>query len=328
MTVLRYVQPKIKALSNGMFANWWPNSYVEVGDFGIVVNGQFEKRGSLSEYGANFSIEDDPSVRNEIDYKDKFDVKVSAGAGASVPGDNNAKVTVSSRGRGSFLYHLANIRTRRPASLRQFNEEVSRVLAGSEIDFPKDGVLITELQLAKKATIIVSDQDDGKLELKTDFKPAGGAFLSGASGHIEAGESYGNFFKWLAQDEMTALIKVVIPKIAPIGGPNGPGSGPGAGIVATTIEKLKDWMRERRIGAAHLRLTYRPDIGDGRTVIAFQGETAQFEMVLHDMTAEEMVATMEAVVEKEENVPFAMEIDEQEFGAKGDEQLQYRQASG
>lgn len=325
MTVLRYIQPKIKGMSNGLFANWMPTNRVEVGDFGVVRNGQFDRMGSIRDFGAEFEIEDDPAARTELEYKDKFHINVGATAAAAASGGNSTKVTVSSRGRGSFLYHLSNVRQQRPANMRQFNEEVARVLIGSDFDFPKDGVLITELQIATKATIIVSDQDDGQLQLTASFKPAGGAYLSGADGKIEAGESYGNFFKWLAKDELTSLIKIVIPKISPV---DGPGPGSGAGLMASNFQKVRDWMKERRIGASHLRITYRPSPENDGTIVAFEGQTAVYQTVLHDMSAQEMQQTMEIPLEADIGSPFNMEIEEQEFGAQAEENRGFREASG
>jgi hypothetical protein len=302
MTVLRYLQPRIKAMSNGLFANWMPTNQVEVGDYGVVRNGQFERLGSLRDYGAAFDVADASGGRNKIEYKDRFDIKVNAGLGAHAPG-HSAKVSLKSGGRGSFVYHLANAVQRRPVNTRVFNEEVARTLLGSGIDFPKDGVLITETQFADKATIIVSDQDNGSLELETSFKPTGDAFLSGASGKIATVASTGTFLQWVGQDKMTSLIKIVIPKVSPRRPDNGPG------LVAATIEKVRDWIQEKRVGAAQLRVSYQ-ESATPVTVVSVPGAPGMITMKLEDMNAEEMMMTMEDADE----TAFDMVIEEEDFG--------------
>ncbi|MEN3748342.1 hypothetical protein TPR58_14300 [Sphingomonas sp. HF-S3] len=303
MTVLRYLQPRIKEMSNGMFANWMPTNQVEVGDYGVVRNGQFERLGSLRDYGADFEVADASGGRNKIEYKDRFDIKVNAGVGAHAPGQS-AKVSLKSGGRGSFVYHLANAVQRRPVNTRAFNEEVARTLLDSGIDFPKNGVLITEVQFADKATIIVSDQDNGSLELETSFKPAGDAFLSGASGKITTVASTGTFLQWVGQDKMISLIKIVIPKVSP---PRGPDNNPGR--VAATIEKVRDWIQEKRVGAAQLRISYQENVTPV-TVISIPGAPGMITMELEAMSAAEIVMTMEEA----EDSSFEMEIEEEDFG--------------
>jgi hypothetical protein len=319
MKVLRFVQPKLKALSNGLFANWMPSDVVDVGDFGTVVNGQFNRLGSIRDYGAVFDVAEAPAGTTELEYKDKLSINVNVLGSASAGKSQGAKVKLDLKAKGSFLYHLSNTRQCRPASSRVFNEQAAQVLFSGKADFPKDGVLITEVQRAGHATIIVSEEQGGQLELKTDFKPTGTAFLSGASGGISTSFSHGSLFSFVGQDEITALIKIVIPKIAPTDGPNN------ALAVAAVrvIEDVRDWMREHRIGAQHLRISYDATVPDG-AVIAFEGQPQSFTLTLQDMTAVELLATIEesqpeALIEEDS---FDLEVEEQQV------ETRYRQAGG
>lgn len=316
MSVLRFLQPKIKAMSNGLFANWMPTNQVEVGDYGIVANGQFERLGTLRDYGATFDVEDAPGSSSDLEYKDKLELSVSALAEAGAGAGKSAKVTLAMKDKGSFLYHLANARQLRPTNTRQFHEEVARALLAGGVNFPKGGVLISEVQVADKATIIVSEGKEGHLELDTAFKPTGTAFLSGASGKISTAMSRGSLLQWIARDRTTSLIKIVIPKISPSGGP-------GTGMAMRTVQAIKDWMQERRVGASHLRITYDPQVAAG-TIIAFDGQEDQFSMELEDLSATDLLSTI-AELQPEEAVDedvFTMDIEEEEVGEH------YRTANG
>lgn len=318
MQVLKFVQPKLKALSNGLFANWMPSDVVDVGDFGVVMNGQFNRHGSICDYGATFKVSEAPVGTSELEYKDKLEIDINALAGAT-GGGQGAKVRLKLTEKGSFLYHLSNTRQCRPASMRKFKEEVAKVLLGGELDFPKNGVLITEVQRAGNATIIVSEEQGGQLELSTDFKPTGTAFLSGANGKVSTSLSRGSLFSFIGQDETNALIKIVIPKITP---PDGPTRGIAAAAVKA-LDNLKDWIREHRMGAQHLKITHDPQIPEG-VIIAVEGQDDQFVMELEDMSALELMATIdalqpEAIIEDES---FELDVEEEEI-APG-----YRTASG
>lgn len=313
MQVLKFVQPKLKALSNGLFANWMPSDMVDVGDFGTVVNGQFYRQGSIRDYGAAFDVSEAPVGSTELEYKDKLEIDVNALADASTDAGQGAKVSLRLTDKGSFLYHLSNTRQCRPSNMRTFNEEVARILLGGELNFPKNGVLITEIQRAGNATIIVSEEHGGQLELSTDFKPTGTAFLSGASGKVSTSLSRGSLFSFIGQRETNALIKIVIPKITP---PDGPTNSVAAAAVKV-IENLKDWIRERRVGAQHLRIIHDPKISDG-VVIAFEGRDDRFIMQLEDMTAVELMATIEELQPQSitEDETFELDIDEEEVAPR------------
>ena len=313
MKVLKFIQPKLKALSNGLFANWMPGDVVDVGDFGVVVNGQFNRQGSIRDYGAEFDVAEGPASSSELEYKDKLEIEVNALAAATAAPGQGAKVKLNLTDKGSFLYHLSNTRQCRPSNMRVFNEEVARILLGEAIPFPKNGVLITELQRAGHATIIVSEEQGGQLELSTDFKPGGAAFLSGASGNVSTSFSRGSLFSFIGQTETTALVKIVIPKITP---PTGPGTGVAARAVKI-IEDLKDWMRERQIGAQHLRISGDLQAQDG-VVIAFEQQDERFTLKLDDMTAMELMATIEEVQPDAitEDESFDLDIDEEEVAPR------------
>ncbi len=316
MSVLRFLQPKIKALSNGLYANWMPTNLVEVGDYGIVANGQFERLGTLRDYGATFEVEDLHGISNNLEYKDKLELSVNALAEAGTGAGQSAKVTLAMKDKGAFLYHLANVRQLRPTNTRHFHEQVARAILTGGVNFPKNGVLISEVQVAAKATIIVSEGQEGYLELNTAFKPTDTAFLSGASGKISTTISRGSLLQWIAHDRTTSLIKIVIPKISPPGGP-------GTGMAIRTVQAIKDWMQERQVGASHLRITYDPQVA-AATIIAFDGQDGRFTMELEDLSATDLLSTISELQPEEavdEDV-FIMDIEEQEIGER------YRTANG
>jgi len=317
MSVAKIIQPKLHHMSGGLFGNWLPNNIVEVGDYGIIRNSQFERLGTFVEYGAHFDTKEAPGNRSNLEYKDRLEVSVNALADAKAGHGVGAKVSLKMAARGSFLYHLSNSAIIRPTNTRLFNEEVSRVLLGDEIEFPEDGVIITEVQQAAKATIVVSDTKQAALDLQTTFKPDGQAFLAGAKGGIKATGSRGSVFQFVAQNDMTALLRIVRPKIAPPSGPGGPAAQISA--VEQTVEWFKNLFREKRLRISELVITYKQSPMPHTAIRLGQGGQ-EFLLRMAPLTVDEVVATSTAEIEEEAGDDLT--IEEQQFHTG------YREASG
>lgn len=311
MFALKYVQPKIKYLSNGLFANWLPSAPVDIGDFGIVRKGCFERKGSLREYGFALTSKPVPSAPSGIEYKDRMEIDVDATAGANAASQAKAKVSITAKGRGAFLYHLDNPQHERPENSRMFNEELVKALAECGENFPDDGVIVTELMSATHATIVVSDGKEGSLTLATAFDPVGTAYLSGASGNVSTSASMGTFYSFIGETGTKALIKLVIPKVI---SPPPPGGGSG-NPVKRSIAAFKDWLQSRRVGARHLRLVDLESEADAQGFSVSTGmDDERLEIWLDIMTDEEMVGTIEDISGHEIEGEFDIELDGLEIG--------------
>lgn len=315
MLALKYVQPRIKNISGGLFANWMPTAPVDIGDFGVLRKGAFERLGSLRDYGVKLESDNVLAAQNELDYSDRMEMSVAAEADAAVSGNITGKVSITAKDRGAFLYHLSDVRHERPKNTRVFNQEVIEALASCGKNFPDDGVIITEVHIAANATIIISDDTEGMLQLKTSFQPAGQAFLSGAKGTITTSASTGSMFSFVGNTGTKALLRIVIPKVEPSTPPSG-----GSGAVARSIRVIKDWLQERRIGASQLRIFYDPSINT--TVVTAGGHEETFHVSLEDVTAETMVATITEESSDEVDSEFDIDVEEQNFSSR------YRSAAG
>lgn len=304
MSVLKIVQPKLHALSGGLFANWLPNNLVEVGDYGILHNNHFQRQGSLREYGAEFDIEDQSSGKANFEYKVKVDFGTSAGIDTGI--GQSAKVVLKMTDRGAFLYHLSKMRIERPESDRRFNEQIAAALINPALTLPEDIVLVTEVHHAGKATIVVADSADCSLDLRTSFAPGGEeAFLSGAHGGVKAGNSVGSVFKFVAQDDIVTLLKIVRPTAPPA--PGGPKKS--AGAVAKSIEWIRTLIAERKLPVSTLALTYVTGPSQPHVVVAENNGAVIAQILLADVTAEEMAAAGEDDAGDEQ-----IEVDKKQFG--------------
>lgn len=309
--ILKYIQPRLHALSNGLFANWLPDSAVSVGDFGVLKNGGFERLGSLREYGARIDVQPATSGKNELEFQDKIDLSINVMAEETVSAKQGGKVSVTIKGKGAFLYHLSDVHQLRPVNQRVFEEEVTKALISTSLTLPEGAVLVTEVQHAAKATIIASDHSDGKLELATSFKPIGTAFLSGAKGNVSVGASAGSIFSWIARNNTVTLLRLVRPKLTP---PSGPGIAAEAGSLQAAVAWAQNLFKAHQLSVSELVVRQPPASSDG-VVVAFGQD--ELRLSFSELTLDELMMTVpDEVAEETNGEPIEIEIPDQAFGTR------------
>lgn len=246
MQVLRELQPRVFGLTGGLFANWMPPDQVDVGDYGTIVRNRFVRDGSLRDWDMTFDVQPTKKSKGTLEYSDR--VKVTLSGAAKVHGGLTTDVAASANaglrfsGRGSFLYHLSGITTRRFENSRKFFEDLTRTLIADDRPWDKNSVIVSETRVAQKATIVVSDGKDASLDLRGDFPLTGDGVLADAKGALTVASSRGSLFKWLAADDTIPIIGLVRPVFGgPSGGDTEAAPPPGPGI----LETLRALFRER-----------------------------------------------------------------------------------
>lgn len=306
MSITRKIQPKLHFMSGGLFGNWLPGNSVEVGDYGVIRDSRFERSGTLNDYGANIVARPDRSGTNDVQFMDRATIKplmrMSGGLGRGVL----VRIGVSLSDQGAFLYHLANVATLRPASSRDFDAAVRQLLLSDKFEFPDDGVIVTEVLKAGKATILVADGQDVELNLHASFEPLGDAFLAGADGKVACVKQQGSVFQFVAQDDINAMLRLVRPVI--LAPPGSPGGGGGLkrenGIVERTIGWFKSLLEERELAVAELVIRQKSENARWQTSILAgpDPDRDQFIFEMRDVSLEEMSTSdaPEVVVSDEE----------------------------
>jgi len=254
MTILKEVQPRIYGLTGGLFANWMPSDPVEVGDYGVISRERFQRDGSLRNWNIDFDIETPKKLSGKLDYSDRTKLRVGAAlkAGAAIPGQGSptASAKINFEGEGAFLYHLSGITSRRLLNSRTFFEELARKWLAGEVKLEENSVIINEVRVADKATIIVSEGREGSLELEGNFSVGGEAVLADVNGKLSVSSSAGNLFQWLAAGGTIPLIGLVRPVMGP------PDGGPPAhGALAAFLGRIWDLFRRNHwdVRAVQLR---------------------------------------------------------------------------
>lgn len=214
MSILKILQPKVHALTGGMIANWMPQDTVRVGDYGSLGKARFTRDGSLSNFRVDIETETTRKPSGELRYSDKTDIRVSSKISLMGQAADLARARMQLRvklsGRGAFVYHLAGINENRLKNERKFFESLVRQVAlGARLD--DDAVIVISTTQADVATIIVSEMDEGSVDLEAAASDDDDGFLAKAKGQIAFKRAVGSIMHWVAADETIPLLRIVRP---------------------------------------------------------------------------------------------------------------------
>lgn len=242
MGVLASVQRRVHSLTGGLFANWMPPDKVDVGDYGILAGDRFVRDGSLRDRDIEFEVDIPEKSKGKLEYSDRAEIATSAALTASIPIPGQPRPKASAKikfsGKGAFVYHLSGITTRRLNNSRSFFETIACKWMAGEISFDEKSVIVTEVRIADKATIVVSEGSSGSLELNGNFELRSEAPLADAKGSLTVANKTGSLFQWLAADGTVPIIGLVRPVMGP---PGGGGTTKSAGaVLAAFAERIQD----------------------------------------------------------------------------------------
>jgi hypothetical protein len=253
MSVLKEVQPRVHALTGGLYANWMPPDHIDVGDYGVIARERFVRDGNLRDWAVDYGVETTKKSQGKLEYSDRATLSVRAAANLNLNlGEHHssgASAHIKFSGKGAFLYHLSGITARRLENSRAFYEGLARRWVAGEINLEPNAVIVSEVRLATKATIVVSEGHEGTLEIGGNFPVDGQAILADVKGNLTVSHSAGNMFKWLAADGTIPVLGLVRPTLGP---PGGGGGTPTA--MASAIKWIRDLFRSHQWDIRAIRL--------------------------------------------------------------------------
>jgi hypothetical protein len=241
MNVIRLVQRNIHPLTAGLFANWPPDQKVEVGDYGFVSRYQFVRSGSPRSWGMKYEVETIKAINANMEYSVHANLEASAVARPDLAGIASGVAKITFGDKGAFLYHLAGLGVQRLANQHEFAGRFMQHYLHEAILPDEDPVIVSEIRVARKSSIVVSDTRNAHLELQGNFPVTGQAMLAEIKGDLSLVRSRGTMFKWLAADQTIPLLGLIRPTI---GGPGG------APLGMRMLEQIRDWISG---GELHIR---------------------------------------------------------------------------
>ncbi len=197
----------------GYYATWNPGSPLQLGDVGYFKKNVFNRISGLDDFNIEFDIRHDPT-KTPLEHSSQGSVKVTtklSGAispQASVLSDVDAGIIVEFSKENATLFKALNTTTNSIRNTISLGERILKLYEEKKWD--KDWMIITELIEAESATIIISNQSDGKIELKANAN-VGAANFDIADGRFEFSPQFsrGLETKIISSEGLTPLFKVM-----------------------------------------------------------------------------------------------------------------------
>jgi hypothetical protein len=188
------------------YANWLPNSKVELGDVGIIVDKKFDRVTTLKNLGVHPNNLQIRPGTSRMRFEASAGAEITAGGAVEVPGGSGipaeASVKVGFSKKGSFLFQAENCIKNELEDLRTLESQI--YLLNEKRIWEKEWAVITGLVQAGSTTILVSESDSSEVELKGKSK-LGPANLADIEAGIQFSIKRGNVVNFVAAEGLTPL---------------------------------------------------------------------------------------------------------------------------
>lgn len=195
------------------YPTWLPGVPLKLGDIGIIRKNEFTKISSLKNEGISFEVIEDDS-KMDLDFVSEGGVSVTTkiAGGAKLPNSSLAEIdtgfSIEFKGENATLFKLAGtISPHISDTIKLGKEIVKRYKNG---DWNKDWVIITEVVQADSSTILVSNSNDSKIELKANAEiGTANLEITDASAEFSIAFNKDVSLKFITQQNLTPLFKVM-----------------------------------------------------------------------------------------------------------------------
>ena len=173
-SIVKLYTAEMRKKYGNVYAAWKPGSHYELGDYGVLKGYVFEYHGNIRQLGLDFDIIADSTPSNE-NYRSSgvSATKIAADGGAVVlEGVNTAAgFNIEFSNQNSVLYEALNVHTNKIADVAKLGKQLidmyeSDTPGANGVEWVKDYVVITEIDAADSATIIISNTRNAKIELR------------------------------------------------------------------------------------------------------------------------------------------------------------------
>lgn len=243
MSFVEEVQRRIFAKTS-LFGTWLPTDRIQVGEYGLIRRGRFNREGNLRQRGIEVSESRTKLTPSALGFSDRAKINTVTKVSAKAAKVASGTVEIALSGEGAFVYQLQDLTACRIADKEAFFTSLFSAILSDKLKWQDDFVVVDELREAGAATLIVLENEAGKLTVKGDI-PLGAesaAPLARVGANVTVDIERGSIFQAMGQSSSTPLYGAKRLSFAPPG-PAGP---------ARSISEVFAWLREK-CGFAILR---------------------------------------------------------------------------
>lgn len=198
----------------GYQATWTPGTPLKIGDIGFFKNNVFETIDNISNPNFDFEMlirEDDTDEK--LDFVSSNSINITSNlSGGIVPTDSpltidDAGFDISFGKKGGLVFKAEGVTTQKIENQGQLARFVKKAFGNGEWD--NGHFIITELKIAKSATILYAVEKDGRVAIRANGNVEKEAVqLTDASAKLEVKFSKSMAVQIVASDGLTPLFKV------------------------------------------------------------------------------------------------------------------------
>lgn len=197
----------------GYRATWDPTKLLKIGSVGKLEHGVLNVYTSLDKEGVPLEISSN-NFGAAMDYTSHESVSISTKLSGAVPkigstlSEFDAGFTLNFRGDNGVVFQTSNHKVHQLINLAEIEDLV--LAKYDKGNWDKEWVIVTELIEADAATIIISNSNNGVLELKADTSIAAqNLTLTDVKLGLSVVYEKGSSLKYLSQHSITPLYRVM-----------------------------------------------------------------------------------------------------------------------
>jgi len=192
----------IRSEFESYYANWTPNTKLELGDFGYIVNNCFMKMGNLKSNLGIYFESSSFSDSSQFQIARKSDIELAFKASGDVESIANASVTVKFNRKDAVFLKCHCVRTESIDSLISLIEPLK-----SKKEWEMEYVIISDLFHTNNNTILISNNKGAEVVLECD-NPA----IANLNGNMNVGlkilKQSGTDFVYTSIDSIIPFVRV------------------------------------------------------------------------------------------------------------------------
>lgn len=236
MSFVEQIQRRIYAKTS-LYGTWLPSDPIQVGEYGYIRKGRFNREGNLKSRGIELSVSRISLTPSSLGFSDRASFNSKVGATAKAANVGSATLEIGLSGEGAFVYHLQDLVAHRVADKEKFFHSLFMAIMSEKLKWRDEFVVIDETREAGAATLLVLESDAGKIKMKGKI-PSGAeavAPLAKIDANVSVDVESGSIFQIKGENGTTPLYSAKRLKFGP-DGPPGP---------AVAMSQLVGWVKEK-----------------------------------------------------------------------------------
>lgn len=220
-----------------LFGTWLPTDHIQVGEYGLIRSGRFQRHGNLGQRGIEVSESRIPLTPSALGFSDRAKINTVTNASAKAARVASGTVEIALSGEGAFVYQLQDLTACRLADKEAFFTSLFSNILSNKLKWQDDFVVVDEVREAGAATLIVLENSAGNLTVKGDI-PLGAesaAPLARVGANVTVDIESGSIFRAMGQSSSTPLYGAKRLSFAPSDPPDG----------GRPISEMFAWIREK-----------------------------------------------------------------------------------